>query len=327
MLFTSLEFLIFLVSTLLVYYSVPTKKMQLITVTIASCIFYAWNHLPLLLLLIFSILVNYYVVLCINNEHKRGKIYATLGVTINLIVLSIFKYSGLIATSLNIQNGDIGSFMIAIPLPIGISFYTFQGISLVVDSYRGKVTSSNPQKSTDSFIHYFHYISFFPQLVAGPIVKARTFLPQITKKDFKNIRWDYCFKLITLGYFLKMVVADNLKNYTFWMEYPFFDNKATITLFSYLFGYSMQIFADFEGYSLIAIGIAGLFGYHLPKNFNFPYIAKSFSDFWRRWHISLSSFLKEYLYIPLGGNKNGKVRTYFNLFITMFLGGLWHGAA
>jgi alginate O-acetyltransferase complex protein AlgI len=130
-----------------------------------------------------------------------------------------------------------------------------------------------------------------------------------------------------MGYFLKMVVADNLKDFTFWISFPYFQSMSTLTLIVMLFGYSCQIFADFAGYSLIAIGLAGLFGYRFNDNFNFPYIATSFREFWKRWHISLSSFLMEYLYFPLGGNRKGKVRTYINLMITMVLGGLWHGAA
>jgi alginate O-acetyltransferase complex protein AlgI len=164
-------------------------------------------------------------------------------------------------------------------------------------------------------------------LIAGPIVKARDFLPQIVPKYLKEINREKVFKDLVLGYFLKMVVADNLKDFTFWIEYPYFQEYKTIDLIMMLFGYSSQIFADFAGYSLIAIGLAGLFGYQLRDNFNFPYIASSFKDFWKRWHISLSSFLMEYLYFPLGGSKKGKARTYINLFIVMALGGLWHGAA
>ncbi|HEX5001148.1 MAG TPA: MBOAT family O-acyltransferase, partial [Bacteroidia bacterium] len=136
-----------------------------------------------------------------------------------------------------------------------------------------------------------------------------------------------CFRKLVIGYFLKMVVADNLKEFTFWISYPYFEGFKTLPLLVMLFGYSCQIFADFAGYSLIAIGLAKLFGYNLLKNFNFPYISTSFKEFWKRWHISLSSFLMEYLYIPLGGNRKGKIRTYVNLMITMLLGGLWHGAA
>ena len=143
----------------------------------------------------------------------------------------------------------------------------------------------------------------------------------------RGIRWGTVFRALVLGYFLKMVVADNLKDFTFWMAYPYFQNRGTGSLVLMLIGYGAQIFADFAGYSLIAIGVAGLFGYSLPRNFYFPYISASFREFWKRWHISLSSFLMEYLYIPLGGNRHGRVRTYLNLLLTMMLGGLWHGAA
>lgn len=159
--------------------------------------------------------------------------------------------------------------------------------------------------------------------MAGPIVKAYEFYPQIAPKHLKTIDFYASTKILILGYFLKMVIADNLKDQTFWMHPPYFQAYDTLTLLALLFGYSVQIFA---GYSLIAIGVAKLFGYNLPQNFNFPYISASFAEFWRRWHISLSTWLKQYLYIPLGGSRKGKFRTYINLFIVMALGGLWHGA-
>jgi alginate O-acetyltransferase complex protein AlgI len=173
----------------------------------------------------------------------------------------------------------------------------------------------------------FFFIVFFPHLVSGPILKAHDFIPQIGRKLFKDIDWNYCFRLLVTGYFLKLVVADNMNDFTSSLIYPGFMSFSTLDLISMLLGYSFQIFADFAGYSLIALGLASLFGYRLMQNFNFPYISASFSEFWRRWHISLSTFLKEYLYFPLGGNRKGKIRTYVNLFITMVLGGLWHGAA
>lgn len=161
--------------------------------------------------------------------------------------------------------------------------------------------------------------AFFPQLVSGPIVKAHDFLPQIKPKMFKAVRWEYCFRKLILGYFLKMVIADNLKDHTFTIAYPYFENMSSLTLVVLLFGYSIQIFADFAGYSLIASGLASLLGYQFPINFNFPYVSSSFSDFWRRWHISLSSFLRDYLYIPLGGNRHGVTRTYLNLLLTYII--------
>jgi alginate O-acetyltransferase complex protein AlgI len=171
------------------------------------------------------------------------------------------------------------------------------------------------------------YLTFFPQLIAWPIVKARDFYPQIAPKRFGSINWHYAFDCLVLGYFLKKVVADSLQEQTFWMSMPYFKGIGSANLLIMLYGYSIQIFADFAGYSLIALGLAALLGYRLPDNFNFPYISQSISEFWRRWHISLSSWLRDYLYIPLGGSRHGNLRTYFNLLVVMFLGGLWHGAA
>jgi len=276
--------------------------------------------------------MSYYVYF--ENKLSKKKIFALVGVFFNILVLSFFKYSplfGNILKEFDNVNG-VGEFLILVPLPIGISFYTFQGVSLVVDLFRSNHQSECPLfKVNKNFkIHYVNtifFISFFPQLVAGPIVKAYEFYPQIKIKYFKDVDLYGVVKILILGYFLKMVIADNLKDQTFWMTYPYFEALSSLTLASLLIGYSVQIFSDFAGYSLIAIGVAKLYGYNLPTNFNFPYISKSFSEFWSRWHISLSSWLKEYLYIPLGGNRKGEYRTYINLAIVMLLGGLWHGAA
>ncbi|WP_223156731.1 MBOAT family O-acyltransferase [Sulfurovum lithotrophicum] len=303
---------------------------------ISSFVFYTYGQPILSLLLLSSASINavasYFVYF--ENNKRRKKQYAFLGVAFNLAVLSFFKYSPLFGRALeHFRSLDgIGDFLVSIPLPVGISFYTFQGISLVVDLYRSNHQSECPLFKVDrNFIrHYIHtifFISFFPQLVAGPIVKAYEFYPQIKTKYLEEINFESAFKILIIGYFLKMVIADNLKDQTFWMMFPYFQVHSSYTLMTMLFGYSIQIFTDFAGYSLIAIGVAKLYGYDLPKNFNFPYISKSFSEFWTRWHITLSTWLKEYLYIPLGGNRRGRVRTYINLFIVMLLGGLWHGAA
>lgn len=272
------------------------------------------------------------------DRPSRQRFWAVMGVSLNLSLLLFFKYGPLFARSLpRGATTSLGHFLTTIPLPIGISFFTFQGISLVVEVFRNQRPGHHdPSHSTarvvpHDFMEHLRntalFKSFFPYLVAGPIVKAHEFYPQIKSKGFKEIRWEAAFRALVVGYFLKMVVADNLKDSTFWLEYPYFLRDSSLTLVALLFGYSMQIFADFAGYSLIAIGLGHLFGYALPTNFNFPYLADSFSDFWRRWHISLSTWLRDYLYFPLGGNRHGKIRTYFNLFVVMFLGGLWHGAA
>ena len=298
---------------------------------IASFTFYAANSPSLLLLLISSIFINIVASYLIVHRTTSKKMVATVGVILNLAILAFFKYSPLIGRTFFHEDNSIGEFLVMIPLPIGISFFTFQGISLLVDTYKENqqenYQSLVPKLMTKHSVQTALFISFFPQLVAGPIVKSKDFIPQIQDKFLNGIKWETCFKDISTGYFLKMVVADNLKDYTYFITYPYFETRSSINLLTMLFGYSMQIFADFAGYSLIAIGIAGLFGYSLRDNFAFPYISSTFSEFWNRWHISLSSFLKEYLYIPLGGNRKGKFRTYLNLFITMVLGGLWHGAA
>lgn len=288
-----------------------------------------WFTLLLLFSATINILTSYYV--AYGNPQNRKQI-AISGIVLNIAGLAFFKYSPLISDTLFSADSSIGNFLLKMPLPIGISFFTFEGISLVIDVWRDKkeekkttmlVTSSLARHAQRTLF----FISFFPHLIAGPILKAHDFYPQISIKNFKNITWENAFKNLIIGYFLKMVVADNLKNFTFWIAYPYFEAHSTVDLCIMLFGYSIQIFADFAGYSLIAIGLGKLFGYNFQTNFYFPYISTSFKEFWKRWHISLSTFLMQYLYIPLGGNRKGKLRTYFNLLLTMVLGGLWHGAA
>lgn len=332
MLFNSIEFVILVVLTSVLYYTAILRPLQRFVLITASFVFYASNQPVLLLLLLLSIAVNTVTSYFVYRVKPTSKTFiAGLGVVSNLAILAFFKYGPLFGRTLFQESSSVGEFLVSIPLPIGISFFTFQGITLLVDTLRTeehRTTFNLPRRSfREHAINTCLYIGFFPQLVAGPIVKAHDFIPQIAPKYFKDVDWTYCFQHLVTGYFFKMVVADNLKDFTFWISYPAFESLGSTTLLVMLYGYSMQIFADFAGYSLIAIGVAGLFGYRLPINFNFPYIARSFSEFWQRWHISLSSFLKEYLYFPLGGNRKGRLRTYANLMIVMLLGGLWHGAA
>ncbi|HLT80698.1 MAG TPA: MBOAT family O-acyltransferase [Cyclobacteriaceae bacterium] len=331
MLFNSFAFVVLLLITFALYYAPRMSRLQVPVLIISSMIFYAYNQPVLLLLLLLSIAINIFTSYAVTygNPNFR-KVYAILGVVLNLSILLFFKYSPLFGKTLFQETSSIGEFLISIPLPIGISFFTFQGISLVVDVFKENYFTDHeviPSSFRQHAMRTAFFIGFFPGLVAGPIVKAHDFLPQIKVKHFKDIDWERCFRLLVMGYFLKMVIADNLKEFTFWITYPYFEGLKTASLVALLFGYSFQIFADFAGYSLIAIGLAKLFGYNFKDNFNFPYISLSFKEFWKRWHISLSSFLMEYLYFPLGGNRKGKVRTYINLMVTMILGGLWHGAA
>lgn len=334
MLFNSSEFAFLVVITFILYYVRKLQFLQVGLLLVSSLIFYAWAKPLLVVLLLLSILINGICTFGVSKyqEHTKQKFIAWGGIIVNLGLLAFFKYNKLLILTLHgdIQNlSEIEKIIYYLPLPVGISFFTFQGISLLIDVYREKTMDQNwiSKHPLKFLLDTGFFISFFPQLVAGPIVKAKDFYPQIRTKHFKDINWMLVIQPLIVGYFLKMVVADNLKEHTQFMSFPAFWGMSGSHLALMLFGYSMQIFADFAGYSLIAIGLAALFGYTLMDNFMFPYISTSFQEFWTRWHISLSSWLKEYLYISLGGNRKGNVRTYFNLMVTMVLGGLWHGAA
>jgi alginate O-acetyltransferase complex protein AlgI len=340
MLFASWPFVLLVAVCFAAFYGVRSQAAQTGVLTAASAVFYGYGQPGLLVLLIGSALVNAlasYWLRSITSRPMRLAVAAG-GVAVNLAFLAIFKYGGLLAGTIGPAlhaNQSLVDWLVSLPLPIGISFYTFQGISLVVDEYRGmSATDDDGHDSKELQAPFARFVSdtllfimFFPQLVAGPILKAHDFYPQITSKRLRDVNCGYAFKALVLGYFLKLVVADNLAEQTFWMRWPYCEGHSSLILITLLIGYSAQIFADFAGYSLIAQGCAALFGYRLFDNFNFPYIASSFSDFWRRWHISLSSWLREYLYIPLGGNRHGTVRTIINLLLVMVLGGMWHGAA
>lgn len=330
MLFNSLPFIAIVAITFILYYLPFLRKLQIHILILVSFLIYAYNQPYLLILLIISIFINSGVAfLLIRTEDlKYRRLLSTLGIAANLGILLFFKYSMLLASLFLMDSHSSLGFLLALPLPIGISFYTFHGISYLIDTFKRK-HSINEQRGNlkNHILNSGLYMAFFPQVVAGPIVKSKDFMPQIMAKKFQTIEWEKIFESLVIGYFLKLVVADNLKDQTYWINFPYFLNKSTLHLSTLIFGYSIQIFADFAGYSLIAIGFAKLFGYNLIENFNFPYISQSFSEFWQRWHISLSTWLKEYLYFPLGGNKKGEFNTYLNLMIVMFLGGLWHGAA
>lgn len=343
MLFNSWVFLIFLAITFVLYYAPWSKgrygkQWQVTLVLIASVIFYGWENPKLIFLLAISCVGNSFATgqiirYKIANDEAAVKKWTRWAVFMNFSLLFVYKYTPFIATFLPIIPDSVVSYF-KHNLPIGISFYTFHGISMIVDVARGEVNQEGGalMKRDRKFITGVRdigfYLLFFPQLVAGPIVKAREFWPQICAKSFADIRWGFVVRSLIAGYFFKMVIADNLAEQTATLQLGAvkLSSMRPFDLIPLLYNYSFQIFADFAGYSLIALGLAALFGYRFPINFNFPYISKSITEFWRRWHMSLSSWLRDYLYIPLGGNKKGAVRTYINLFLVMFLGGLWHGA-
>ncbi|MGI4737174.1 MAG: MBOAT family O-acyltransferase [Janthinobacterium lividum] len=298
-------------------------RARLLYVTAFSLFFYYKSSGWYFLLLVFSTIVEYNFARWIADSPTQGRrqLLLTLSLLVNLGMLFYFKYTNFFLSGLQALTGQPVP-VLHVLLPVGISFYTFQTLSYTIDVYRGQI------KPLRSIWDFAFFVSFFPQLVAGPIVRASDFIPQIPKKPFVS-REDMgrAVLLIAAGLFKKAVISDYISlNYVeriFDMptRYSGIENLLGV------YGYAMQIYCDFSGYSDIAIGIALLLGYRLPVNFLSPYQSTSITEFWRRWHISLSSWLRDYLYIPLGGNRKGVVRQYINLFLTMLLGGLWHGAS
>ena len=314
--FVSFEFLVFFIVVLLVVTVLQRKNtpMKELFLLVASYFFYGYWDWRFCFLLLLVTICAYFSALFV---HRKGAL--VLGIVFPLTVLGFFKYFNFFLDSFAaLVNRNIG--ILQIILPVGISFYTFQALSYVIDVKRGKIESER------SFVRLALYISFFPQLVAGPIVKAADFLPQlkedrrITLKNLEN-----GLQFIVFGLFKKIVLADQLSVFVD----DVFSRPAAFHWFTIVLAvisYSVQIYFDFSGYSDMAVGCAKCLGYDFLPNFNLPYISENVTVFWKRWHISLSSWLKEYLYIPLGGNRKGSVRRYINLMITMLLGGLWHGA-
>jgi alginate O-acetyltransferase complex protein AlgI len=318
MTFTSWQFGAFVAIVFGVYYLPPLKSLQVQLLVVASLFFYGYGQPELLPLLAAAVLGTYLLlILALRNR----ALWLPIGIAFNLALLAFFKYKFLFIGPASSGAAGLApiDFLLQLPLPIGISFFVFHNISLLVD-LTGK------RKETPDLKSVFLYIIFFPQLVSGPITRAEMFMPQIQPKYLEDIPFVEAAKWILTGFFFKLYVANNLNEMTSYMEFPLYETLQTQDRWLLVFLYSYQIYADFFGYSAIAIGLALLFGYRLPINFNLPYISASFSEFWTRWHMSLSSWLRTYLYVPLGGNRYGALRTYLNLLIVMGLGGLWHGA-
>lgn len=329
MLFPTLDFALFFVIVFLVAWELRRDlQARKLVLVFASYFFYGYWDIRFTLLLAGSSLLNYAAGRIIGglNDGALRKWVLGIAVALNLGVLAFFKYYGFflgsLADLLAAVNLERDLPFLEIILPVGISFFTFQGISYLVDVYRRHVDASR------SVLDIFLYISFFPQLVAGPIVRAAHFLPQLERTPHVNRRMaGLAVVLILVGLFKKMVIANYLA--TELVDHVFFDPTAYGggDLLLGVYGYAVQIYCDFSAYSDIAIGVAALLGYRFPRNFDHPYRSASLQEFWRRWHISLSTWLRDYLYIPLGGSRGSTFQTYRNLFLTMFLGGIWHGAA
>ena len=318
MVFSSLVFLcIFLPIIFLAHSFVPSIRVKNILLIIASLLFYSFGEPVYVILMVASALANYLCALALGRFNR--KVVVTIAVIINIGVLCVFKYTGFIVETINAWSGaDIPVPQIA--LPVGISFFTFQALSYVIDVYRGNV---DVQKN---FAKVLLYISFFPQLIAGPIVKYRDIAKEIDHRIISIREVAPGLRRFITGLGKKVIIANAM---AVCADNIFSQELAQINIFGAWIGaiaYLMQIYFDFSGYSDMAIGMGRMFGFHFKENFNFPYVALNIKDFWRRWHISLSSWFKEYVYIPLGGNRKGKPRTVINKLIVFFLTGLWHGA-
>lgn len=327
MLFNSFDFLLFLPIVFILYWFVFNKKLswQNGLLLIASYFFYGWWSWKFTGLLMLSTLLDYTYGFWISTPNRRkAKFFLWLSIINNLGILGVFKYYNFFA--LQIQKGfellglHTNLVFLQVALPIGISFYTFHGMSYVFDIYRGQ------QKPVRNFVDYAVFVGFFPLLVAGPIERASHLLPQVQKPRFFNYNQavEGC-RLILWGMFKKVVIADTLAE-TVDLIFENYPDQNGITLIAGAVAFSFQIYGDFSGYSDIAIGTAKLFGFELLSNFKFPYFSRDLAEFWRRWHISLSSWFKDYLYIPLGGSKNGTFKTIRNTFIIFIVSGFWHGA-
>lgn len=329
MVFNSIEFLVFFSIVLAIYgiiYKNETARDGFLL--LASYVFYSAWYWQYSLLILSSTVVDYFVGHKIAKETKerKRKLYLTFSLVFNLGLLATFKYfnffSSTFEDAVSVFGLQIDAIRLEFLLPVGISFYTFQTLSYTIDIYRRNI------KPERSFLKFAVFVSFFPQLVAGPIVRAADFLPQLHKKIRVNsVMMNVGLFLIFCGLVKKILIADSLALLGIDQIFENPGNFSSLDLIMALYAYAMQIYCDFSGYSDIAIGVALMLGFKLPINFNRPYLAKSPSDFWTRWHISLSTWLRDYLYISLGGNRLGRFITVRNLFITMLLGGLWHGAA
>jgi len=306
------------------YWIVP-RKYQNSVLLISSYIFYSawdWRFISLIFL---STIVDYVVAKKIEISSGNKKRLLTISIITNLGILGIFKYFGFFVNQFNTLFMTVGLDLfipsISLILPVGISFYTFQTMSYTLDVYKGNT------KPIQNLFDFALYVSFFPQLVAGPIERSHRLLPQIIKQRiFRQVQFGEGLYYVIYGLFLKVVIADNMAIIANSVYSNPYETQHGLDVVMGTYAFAFQIYGDFAGYSFIAIGIAKWLGIHLMKNFNSPYLADSPSDFWQRWHISLSSWLKDYLYIPLGGNRKGSWLTGRNLIITMVLGGLWHGA-
>lgn len=322
MVFSSLVFMFaYLPITLLAYYLVPRQGRN-IFLFIVNLIFYGWGEPKLVLLMVFNIFFNYiggWLVDKYRADAKKKKLFLILTCVLDIGILAVFKYTGMITETLNMLP-FLNIPELQISLPIGISFYTFQTMSYVIDVYRDDAPVSK------NFINFGTYVALFPQLIAGPIVRYRDVAEQLVNRRETLEMFTKGVKLFMVGLAKKVIIANTMGTLTTNI-FATSDENGVVGTWVGMIAYTFQIYFDFSGYSDMACGLGNMMGFEFLKNFNYPYIAKSITDFWRRWHISLSTWFKEYVYIPLGGNRKGVKRQILNLLIVWGLTGLWHGAA
>jgi D-alanyl-lipoteichoic acid acyltransferase DltB (MBOAT superfamily) len=323
MLFNSFDFLVFFICVYTLFFLVKGKA-RLVILFLASCIFYAWFIPEYLLILFTTIGIDYFAGIHIEKgkTERVRKLHLLIGIINTCAVLFIFKYHNFFIDNLNLVSGSHFSVW-SIILPIGLSFHVFQSLSYVIEVYRKKIPAER------NLLIYSNYVMMFPQLVAGPIERAGHLIPQIkafTAKQLNASDFTIGATMFFYGLFKKVVVADSLSIFVdaIYNNSQYHSGKTLLVATAF---FAIQIYCDFSGYSDMAIGIARIIGFRFNDNFRMPYFSKNVTEFWRRWHISLSSWLRDYIYIPLGGSKDGKLFTYRNLLLTMLIGGLWHGAS
>lgn len=324
MVFSSIIFMFLYLPVVLGLYYITPRKYRNLLLFVVNLIFYGWGEPTFILLMIASTLINYISGLLIGffQQKKlktRAKVTLVASIVLNLALIVFFKYIGLLGETLNIIFPFLNVPILEIPLPIGISFYTFQSMSYTIDVYR------HDAKAQKNYITFGTYVALFPQLVAGPIVRYRDVEEQLTSRHENITQFNEGVKIFLVGLSKKVLIANAMGSL-----WDTLRNTASVDVLGSWVGiiaYTFQIYFDFSGYSDMAIGLGKMFGFEFLKNFDYPYISKSITEFWRRWHISLSTWFKEYIYIPLGGNRKGFPRQVFNMFVVWALTGLWHGAS
>lgn len=322
MVFSSINFMFIFFPLILIIYFIVPRKLKNIVLLIFSLVFYAWGEPVYIVLLIFSSIVDYVNGIMIEkySNSKKKKIFLILSICINIGLLSFFKYGNFVLENIN-SLLNISIPLLEVTLPIGISFYTFQTMSYSIDVYRGAV------KAEKNFLNFMTYVSLFPQLIAGPIVRYKTISDELKQRTITYDKFAIGFLRFIRGLGKKVLIANNIGLLFEAISSSQLQDLSVISCWLGIIAYGFQIFFDFSGYSDMAIGLGKMLGFTFEENFNYPYISKSITEFWRRWHISLSTWFRDYLYIPLGGSRCSKIKNIRNILIVWLLTGLWHGSA